>query len=567
MAFELDAFGVGLLAGELHRALKGQIVDDVRMGENRLLRIILGGPGPGALEFFHDAAFPLLFAGGGRRGRPGDPGLPRFENPLRGSTITGLEQPELDRVIRVDFGDGSRPFSLYFELTPPFPNAFLTDGSGTLLAVLLKSGTRTRRRTLLQGRPYLLPPAGRRISPLDASEDELGGLDCADPATLTRRLRGVGPFLAGEICARAEEGKSPAEVIGDLTERFRERQSTPSLFRTDPGLGGEAPYLGVAWFAPQRDGVTDIRNPDSLSEACRLAMGRFVSEARLERKRAVLARSVSREIRRWNRTAARTRESVERGAEADRLRRMGELLTANMARLEKGMSQVRVPDLYGSSGCSIEIPLDPRLNPQANARSYFKRARKTERRAALARERLEKAREKLAGLESLARELTRDSLEFRRLEEIEDLLGTGPEGGAQDRTVLDERAARLGIKPRRFTVSGGWTVLVGRSARENDTLTHRYARPGDLWFHARKAQGSHVVLRRERKTQVPLDALLEAAAIAAHYSKARTSRNVPVSYTEKRYVKKVRKGPPGLCVMLREKVLFVDPALPERSEE
>jgi predicted ribosome quality control (RQC) complex YloA/Tae2 family protein len=76
-----------------------------------------------------------------------------------------------------------------------------------------------------------------------------------------------------------------------------------------------------------------------------------------------------------------------------------------------------------------------------------------------------------------------------------------------------------------------------------------------------------VVLRRERKTQVPLDALLEAAAIAAHYSKARTSRNVPVSYTEKRYVKKVRKGPPGLCVMLREKVLFVDPALPERSEE
>jgi predicted ribosome quality control (RQC) complex YloA/Tae2 family protein len=151
---------------------------------------------------------------------------------------------------------------------------------------------------------------------------------------------------------------------------------------------------------------------------------------------------------------------------------MGELLTANMARLEKGMSQVRVPDLYGSSGCSIEIPLDPRLNPQANARSYFKRARKTERRAALARERLEKAREKLAGLESLARELTRDSLEFRRLEEIEDLLGTGPEGGAQDRTVLDERAARLGIKPRRFTVRGGWTVLVGRSAREHDALTH-----------------------------------------------------------------------------------------------
>jgi predicted ribosome quality control (RQC) complex YloA/Tae2 family protein len=110
-------------------------------------------------------------------------------------------------------------------------------------------------------------------------------------------------------------------------------------------------------------------------------------------------------------------------------------------------------------------------------------------------------------------------------------------------------------------------VLVGRSAKENDILSHKYASPGDLWFHARQAQGSHVVLKRgKQKAEVPRQAILEAAALAAHYSKARTSKHVAVSYTEKRYVKKVRKGPPGTAAMLREKVIFVDPGLPEPAK-
>jgi len=102
---------------------------------------------------------------------------------------------------------------------------------------------------------------------------------------------------------------------------------------------------------------------------------------------------------------------------------------------------------------------------------------------------------------------------------------------------------------------------VGRSAAENDILTHKYAAPSDLWFHARQAQGSHVVLRRDRKkTEPSKQAIIEAARLAAYHSKAKNARHVPVSYTEKRYVKKVRKGAPGLAVMLREKVIFVNPA-------
>jgi hypothetical protein len=135
---------------------------------------------------------------------------------------------------------------------------------------------------------------------------------------------------------------------------------------------------------------------------------------------------------------------------------------------------------------------------------------------------------------------------------------------AGDRAASVERdAAAGGVHPRKFELPGGWVVLVGRSNRENDVLTHRLARPNDLWFHARGAAGSHVVLRRGgRKDNPPRDIISRTAAIAAYFSKARTSAMVPVIYTEKRHVRKPRKGAPGLALCTHEKVVMVAPGLP-----
>ena len=175
---------------------------------------------------------------------------------------------------------------------------------------------------------------------------------------------------------------------------------------------------------------------------------------------------------------------------------------------------------------------------------------------------LGRAEAQLKALRDLRSEAESPRTSEKRMAEILDALSPGATASRAEQAPVDERAERLGIRPRRYTVAGGWTVLVGRSAQENDVLTHRYASPDDLWFHARQAQGSHVVLRKERKkTQVPKEAIIQAASIAAHYSKARKSKTVPVSYTEKRYVKKVKKAPAGTAAMLREKVIFVPPTL------
>jgi predicted ribosome quality control (RQC) complex YloA/Tae2 family protein len=114
---------------------------------------------------------------------------------------------------------------------------------------------------------------------------------------------------------------------------------------------------------------------------------------------------------------------------------------------------------------------------------------------------------------------------------------------------------------RKFVLDKHHTVYIGRNARENDLLTHKFASRKDLWFHAKGVPGSHVILKGANKSTPP-DILETTASIAAYYSKSRHSKIVPVTYTEKKYVSKPRKSPPGSAAIQREIVLFVTPSIP-----
>jgi hypothetical protein len=146
----------------------------------------------------------------------------------------------------------------------------------------------------------------------------------------------------------------------------------------------------------------------------------------------------------------------------------------------------------------------------------------------------------------------------------------GPRALPAPRREAPGRAASLpdGFNPRRYRLPGGWEVWVGRNASQNDELTHRRAAPRDLWFHARGCEGSHVVLRMASgKGEPPREILEAAAAIAAFHSKARTSKYVPVAWTERRHVRKPRGAPAGTASIQREKIVFVEPRVPETEAE
>ncbi len=295
------------------------------------------------------------------------------------------------------------------------------------------------------------------------------------------------------------------------------------------------------------------RSFDSINAAAAFAFREFWRKLELERRRAAVRKAAERELGKKLRAVAKVEAEVADGARAAEYRHKAELLLMRQSDIKRGVTTVRVTDYDNAT--PVEIEVDPRLTPAKNAERLFRRARKAERRA-------ERAPVRLAELEREIDEL-RETLEEVRNAPAEKL-------DALERLFHPQAAAaakRAGerVRFRTYTVSGGWTVLVGKSNRDNDILTHKIARPDDIWFHARQVPGSHVVLRRAgRKAAPDARAIKEAAAIAAFHSKAGKSTKVPVCYTERRYVRKPRGAKPGLAAVSREKVIYVDPGLPDR---
>jgi len=272
------------------------------------------------------------------------------------------------------------------------------------------------------------------------------------------------------------------------------------------------------------------------------------------------------DLRRAHDTASRLEVNLARdlaGAEnGDHWRHCGETLAIHLHTLGPGSGSVTLDDAAGSP---LTIALDPRLPPHANMEICFKKARKAERGRDTIAERLDDVRLRLAVLDDAVGELAgidgSDPDVLQRLldwrDRYSDLL---PRRGAKgERLALREVTEPF----RRFRLDNRWDVWVGRSAKENDELTHRASHPQDLWFHAQGVTGSHVVLRTEgRPDLVPKKAKEQAAAIAAWYSRSRTSGLVPVLMTERRYVRRPRKSPPGTAATLRHESVMVEPRLP-----
>ncbi len=237
------------------------------------------------------------------------------------------------------------------------------------------------------------------------------------------------------------------------------------------------------------------------------------------------------------------------------LRSKGDLILSYLGRILRGDSDVTLP---GFRGEEVPIALDPALAPQENAARYYDRAGRAERAIARLPDLIRASEDEEATLSALRERVERGGA---TAEEVRDVV---PEQG------LRGRGPRTGVAPalpyRAYQTSGAIEVRVGRGSAANDDLTFRHSRPDDVWLHARDSAGAHVILRWEGEGPPPARDLQEAAILAALNSKARTSGSVPVDWTRRKHVKKLRRSPPGRAVAERVKTLFVepDPTLPGR---
>src|SRR5262245_5387911 len=306
-------------------------------------------------------------------------------------------------------------------------------------------------------------------------------------------------------------------------------------------------------------------------------------------RRTAVARALKRYHARLARKVEALRGDLAEAQRASEYRTWGETLLAYLRQVPARQSEVALPDPANPMR-NLVIPLDPAVGAPANAARYFKRASKAERGLKEVPPRLSAVEAEAHALEVLlerVRALEDGASDSARVDDphldrdlesalakvpasVARSLGVAPSrssGGAGARAKARSRDDVPGrLQPRRLKTREGWDVLIGRSNEGNDYLTHQLARPEDYWFHVHGAAGSHVVLRRGKgKNEPSKQTIEEVSAWAAFYSQARTAGKVPVIVTRKKYVRKPKKGPPGLALCTNEKSVMVRPAEPPRD--
>jgi predicted ribosome quality control (RQC) complex YloA/Tae2 family protein len=275
----------------------------------------------------------------------------------------------------------------------------------------------------------------------------------------------------------------------------------------------------------------------SWNEAAENYYAALIQKEERDRERNRLRRSIKEAEKRLTRKLENLFNDKKKSEGNLRKSRLGELLVANFGKLKRGLTEIEVEDYYQTPLVKINIPLDGRLGPKENVDRYFKRARKAKTSLKLLKTRIPKVESELEYIKGL-------------------LFGWEAMEGDEDMEALMEALFEELIEGG--YLKEGFEILSGKSGPGNDLLVKKYAKEGDLWFHAKGLPGSHVLLKAGR--QRPTDrAVEEAAGVAAYYSKGRTSTKVEVIYADARNVKKPKGAKPGMVTVKKYNAIVVRP--------
>jgi predicted ribosome quality control (RQC) complex YloA/Tae2 family protein len=275
---------------------------------------------------------------------------------------------------------------------------------------------------------------------------------------------------------------------------------------------------------------------------------------RLRGKRASLLTGIKEQIERNEKQLSDMRRGFESSDRSERYANIANALQLNAASIERGSSKASVE----VEGRFIDVKLDPAKTVYENAKTYYDRSKESKNRKGELLTRSEELKNELVHLRELEVEIE-SAPDMRALETIERRI-------KPEQKQLPKQQ-QTGPTFRKYLVAGGLTVLVGKNAKQNDELTTKFAKKEDIWLHARGVPGSHVVLQSvgAKNKVIPKEAIEMAAEIAAYYSEAKTQSIAPVSYTQKKFVRKPKGADPGAVFLEREEVIMVRPQIRGRE--
>lgn len=474
-----------------------------------------------------------------------------------GAIIERFEQVGMERIIHIymrsrdELGDWKEK-KLVIEIMGRHSNLILLDVERNLILDGIHHVTpgMSKHRVVLPGRPYVSPPEQGKKNPLTCGKEEFissfdynaGKLD----KQMVERFVGLSPLVAKEILHRAELGdrESLWHVFSHVMEKVLREEYRPQIAQT-----AEKAFFSVIDLTHLNGQCQAF---DTVSACLETFFSGKAERDAVRQKAHDIIRFVSNELDKNKKKIGKLEETKKEAENADRFRIYGELLTAYMHELKKGDQTATVMNYYDEEMPMLEITLDPLKTPAENAQDYYKKYNKARGSLQIVDEQIRLSKQEVEYFEGLLQQLEGASL--KDIGEIrEELI---EEGYLRYRGKKDNRKKKVD-KPQleKYISSDGTEILVGKNNRQNEYLTNKLAHSSETWLHTKDIPGSHVVIRSKEYSQ---KTLLEAAMLAAYFSKARGSSQIPVDYTLIKHVRKPSGAKPGYVIYDSQKTVYVN---------
>lgn len=565
----LDAICLQGVVGELAPQLTGSRIEKIQQPARDQIILLLRG----SRRLFLNAGAnqPRIHLTEQLRDNPSQP--PMFcmllRKHLSGGIIESVRQEPLERVVALtvlasdEMGERSR-FTLVWEGMPRRANLILCDRDGRIIDCLRRVDLEAEQdRQVLPGLFYRLPTRQDKRSPLSVTEEEFAALlgraapDAPLDGWLLDTFTAISPLVARELTVRAcgstdapvSQGRALWDVFSRWQRAVNENTFTPTLIKRNGSLA-DFTYGPVTQYGTYAE--TEVY--DSFSHLLDDFYEKREQAERVKQKGRDLLKTATTARDRVRRKLAAQEKELAACLDRDHLRICGELITANLYRMERGQSRLTAQNYYDENCADVDIPLDVRLSPQENAARYFKQYAKAKTAEKYLTAQLQRGREELQYLESVLQELAQAESE----QDFNDIRTELTDGGYLRGRGKKQPGFQRASKPREFRSSAGLRILVGRNNRQNDRLTTKDADKRDIWLHTQKIHGSHVILCTGG-AEPDEQSLMEAASLAAYFSQAQGSTKVPVDYTPVKFVKKPAGAKPGMVVYTTYQTMLADP--------
>ena len=572
-----DAVFLSAVTAELRASLIGSRVDKVQMPSRDLVVLQFRGQGGnGRLLLSASTNSPRIHLTGASLENPAQP--PMFcmllRKHLTGGRIVDLRQPPMERLVDItldctdEMGEPVQKH-LILELMGRNSNLILCGGDGRVLDCLRRVDFEmSEKRQVLPGLFYQDPPMLEKenpvTAPLEAIVEKLEALEGQKrfDKWLLDTFGGLSPLICRELSyelfgdIEVEIGELSLETRRAAAEKLYEKfqaltdAPVPVMLRKE-GKPSDFSFRPIAQYGTYLE--TEIFESFS-----KLLDGYYTDRDHADRMRQKTQTIHKAMVNLRDRTARKLeiqRKELAATLDRERLRQLGDIVTANLHAICRGQVRLTAVDFYDPEMKEIDIPLSPQISPQQNAAKFYKDYNRAKTAEKVLTEQIAKGEVELDYVNSILDELSRAETE----KDVSEIRLELVQGGYIRDTDKKKKMKVQPTRPMEFVSSEGYRIRVGRNNRQNDELTLKQSAKCDLWFHVQKLHGSHVVV--ECGGARPGDATItEAAELAAWYSQARESQNVPVDVTPVKQIKKPVGGKPGMVIYHVYNTVYVTPS-------